>query len=49
MVAKKINVSLFATENRETGIGVTSVEQIEIISATKESRLTRDKVLTQLN
>ena len=33
----------------EIGIGVTSVEQIEIISATKESRLTRDKVLTQLN
>ena len=32
----------------EIGIGVTSVEQIEIISATKDSRPTRDKVLAQL-
>ena len=32
----------------EIGIGVTSVEQIEIVSATKDSRPTRDKVLTQL-
>ena len=33
----------------EIGVGVTSVEQIEIIAATKESRPTRDSVLAQLN
>ncbi len=32
----------------EIGIGVTSVEQIEIISTTKESQATRDKVVAQL-
>ncbi len=32
----------------EIGIGVTSVEQIEIIAATKESRPTRDSVLAHL-
>jgi len=32
----------------EIGIGVTSVEQIELVPATKESRPIRDKVLAQL-
>ena len=32
----------------EIGIGVTSIEQIELVPATKESRLTRDRILAQL-